>query len=82
MRGASRLPLHTPLIAPSPSMSSASDEEGDASTRFVNRECYVFNPQLRPSMNDKHCSHCRFYLTARCPHIDEFLDDVEDLSPE
>jgi hypothetical protein len=77
VRGASRLPLHMPAAPPREPPSS--EEEGQ---RFVGRECYVFNPQLRPSMNDTHCSHCRFYLTARCPHIDEFLDDVEDLSPE
>ena len=82
MRGSARLPLHTPLIAPPPSARASADDEEDGAHRFVDRECYVFNPQLRPSMNDKHCSHCRFYLTARCPHIDEFLDDVEDLSPE
>lgn len=75
MRGSARLPVHPP---PAP----ARDEEGPETERFVGRECYVFNPQLRPSLNDTHCSHCRFYLTARCPHIDEFLDDVEDLSPE
>lgn len=74
MRGSARLPIHTP---PPPR-----EEEGGGSERFVGRECYVFNPQLRGSLNDTHCSHCRFYLTARCPHIEEFLDDVEDLSPE
>jgi hypothetical protein len=42
----------------------------------------VFNPSLRSNLNDTHCSHCRHYLTARCPHIDEFLDDVEDMMPD
>ena len=77
MKGAPRLPVHLPPETPR----AVASDEGEPD-RFVGRECYVFNPQLRPSMNDTHCSHCRFYLTARCPHIDEFLDDVEDLSPE
>jgi hypothetical protein len=50
--------------------------------RFVNRPCYEFNGALARGMDDTHCRHCRHYLTARCPHIDEFLDDVEDLEPE
>jgi hypothetical protein len=79
VRGTGRFPLHVPA-APAPTVARNEDDpEGD---RFVGRDCYVFNPQLRPSLNDTHCSHCRFYLTARCPHIDEFLDDVEELSPE
>ena len=77
MKGAPRIPVHIPP-EPGPSMDS---EETDGE-RFIGRDCYIFNPQLRPTLNDTHCSHCRFYLTARCPHIDEFLDDVEDLSPE
>jgi hypothetical protein len=56
-----------------------SEEDED---RFVGRPCYAFNPSLRANLDDTRCSHCRFYLTARCPHIDEFLDDVDDLSPE
>ena len=78
MRGAPRLPIHMP---PEPARPAYADESEEPD-RFVGRDCYVFNPQLRPSLNDTHCSHCRFYLTARCAHIDEFLDDVEDLSPE
>ncbi len=77
MRGSSRPTLHAVSALP---RTESSDEESPR--RFFGRECYVFNPQLRPAMNDTHCSHCRFYLTARCPHIEEFLDDVEDLSPE
>jgi hypothetical protein len=50
--------------------------------RFVDRPCYVFNPRLARAFDDKHCTHCRHYLTSRCPHIDEFLEDVEDLAPE
>jgi hypothetical protein len=84
VRSSPRTPVHSPLTprgytAPGP---TEDEEAGDDSERFVNRPCYEFNPQLRGAWNDKHCSHCRHYLTARCPHIDEFLDDVEDLSPE
>ena len=84
MRSTPRTPVHSPLsprgyAAPGP---TEEESEGDEGERFVNRPCYEFNPQLRTAWNDKHCSHCRHYLTARCPHIDEFLDDVEDLSPE
>jgi len=64
-----------PRIAPRPTEES---EEG----RFYDRECYEFNRQLESAWNDRYCEHCRHYLTARCPHIDEFLDDVDDLSPE
>ena len=46
------------------------------------RSCYVFNPLLRRELDDTACTHCRFYLTSRCPHLDEFLEDVEDLSPD
>jgi hypothetical protein len=77
-----RSPVHTPLPSrplPPASPSEGTDEDED---RFTNRPCYEFNRQLLPSWDDKHCSHCRHYLTARCPHIDEFLDDVEDLTPE
>jgi hypothetical protein len=51
-------------------------------SRFFHRPCFVFNPAFPTTLNDTHCSHCRHYLTSRCPHIDEFLDDVEDLGPE
>ena len=68
-------PLHLP--PPPRPVAEESDDE-----RFIHRPCYVFNPALRTTMNDERCSHCRYYLTARCPHIDEFLDDVEDLSPD
>jgi ferredoxin-thioredoxin reductase catalytic subunit len=62
---------------PARELETEEDEE-----RFIGRPCYVFNPAMRPNLNDTRCAHCRFYLTAQCPHIDEFLDDVEDLSPE
>ncbi len=78
MRGTVRIPVHAPALPREPTIVSDSDEE----ERFIGRPCYAFNPSLRPSLDDTRCSHCRYYLTARCPHIDEFLDDVEDLSPD
>ncbi|HTZ61635.1 MAG TPA: hypothetical protein VMC82_03210 [Thermoplasmata archaeon] len=78
MKSTFRAPVHPPV----PSRSFPVEPDEDDADRFVNRPCYEFNHQLLPSWNDKHCAHCRHYLTARCPHIDEFLDDVEDLTPE
>ncbi|HEV2231727.1 MAG TPA: hypothetical protein VGV64_00910 [Thermoplasmata archaeon] len=76
MRVSIRIPAHLPPLRPA---GPPSDEDDP---KFVNRPCYVFNPSLRPEKDDAHCRHCRHYLTSACPHIDEFLDDVEDLSPE
>ncbi len=78
MKGPFRPPAH-PALAPRPG-SHATEESDD--TKFFDRECYEFNRQLEPARNDRYCAHCRHYLTAHCPHIDEFMDDVEDLSPE
>ncbi len=75
MRASVRIPTH--LASPRPTT-----PEEDEESKFVNRPCYVFNPRLPRSQDDAHCRHCRHYLTANCPHIDEFIDDVEDLSPE
>ncbi|MGA8542301.1 MAG: hypothetical protein WB947_01980 [Thermoplasmata archaeon] len=77
-----RTPLHPPFGVRPPFPAETEEKEEDEGDRFTNRPCYEFNRQLLLSWNDKHCSHCRHYLTARCPHIDEFLDDVEDLTPE
>jgi hypothetical protein len=77
VRGSYRLPAHTPSSLP-PNLEEAEESED----RFVNRPCFVFNSALLPAWNDRRCEHCRYYLTARCPHIDEFLDDVDDLTPE
>ena len=74
MRASVRLPTH---FAPSKPPPKEEDE-----SRFVNRPCYTFNRSLARSLDDAHCRHCRHYLTSACPHIDEFIDDVEDLSPE
>ena len=78
MRGTVRIPVHAPPVPRDPLIRAAESDED----RFVGRPCYVFNTSLRSTMDDTRCSHCRYYLTARCPHIDEFLDDVEDLSPD
>lgn len=76
MREPFRVPLHPPggtrLLPPT--------EEPEP--KFFDRSCYEFNRGLAPGLNDKFCTHCRHYLTSRCPSIDEFLEDVDDLSPE
>jgi hypothetical protein len=77
VKGPFRPPAHPQLIG----RPAARPEESEE-TRFFDRECYEFNRLLEPAWNDRYCEHCRHYLTSRCPHIDEFLDDVEDLSPE
>jgi hypothetical protein len=77
VKGTFRLPA-APPAPPRPAAPAEVDEEH----RFFDRPCYEFNRQLEPAWNDRYCEHCRHYLTARCPHIDEFLDDVEDLTPE
>lgn len=71
--------MHHPVPGREPPRDLGGDEDEE---KFIGRPCYVFNPSLRTNLNDTRCGHCRFYLTAQCPHIDEFLDDVEDLSPE
>lgn len=76
MREPFRIPLHPPV---GPRQAPVSEE---AEPKFFDRSCYEFNRSLAPGLNDKYCTHCRHYLTARCPHIDEFLEDVDDLSPE
>jgi hypothetical protein len=85
VKGVTRIPSHRGWerttrgsqfsVSPSPDDISGED-------RFVNRPCYEFNGALARGLDDAHCRHCRHYLTARCPHIDEFLDDVEDLEPD
>lgn len=78
MKGPLRLPArHTPTGREF--RTSAEEDEED---RFIGRPCYAFNHALKSNLDDTRCSHCVHYLTARCPHIDEFLDDVEDLSPD
>lgn len=84
MRGSFQPPAHrvpSPAHSAFPVLESWSDDASSAD-RYTNRPCYEFNPRLATSENDRHCTHCRHYLTPRCPEIDEFLDDVDDLSPE
>lgn len=77
MKGTYRPSLH-PSAVFRPIATPPADEE----PKFHDRPCYEFNRLLGTGANDRFCEHCRHYLTARCPHIDEFLDDVDDLSPE
>lgn len=62
--------------------SSTEEDEEEEEMPRKGRPCYVFNPVLRRNLDDTACEHCRFYLTARCPHLDEFMEDLDDLSPE
>lgn len=41
-------------------------------------ECYIFNPKLLSRYDDGACEHCIKYLTNRCPHIAEFVEDETD----
>lgn len=82
MRPSVRIPVHRPFGGGSAADLTGNASREDAEPSFVDRPCYVFNGSLAAAYDDRHCMHCRFYLTARCPHIDEFLDDVEDLAPE
>jgi hypothetical protein len=81
VRGGFRVPVHRASGA-SVRSDRHEEEDEDDSGQFVNRPCYVFNPSLPMFRDDRRCTHCRFYLTASCPHIDDFIDDVEDLSPD
>lgn len=79
MRGPVRLPAHHGASTHDYRTAAVEEIEED---RFIGRPCYAFNRALRGNLDDTRCSHCLHYLTARCPHIDEFLDDVEDLTPD
>ncbi len=74
MRASIRLPAHYAPVRP------PSEEEDES--KFMGRPCYTFNKSLPRSSDDTRCRHCRLYLTSACPHIDEFIEDVEDLSPD
>jgi hypothetical protein len=85
VKGATRVPSHRGWERTTRGSSfqiAPTREEGPGEDRFFNRPCYEFNGMLARGLDDTHCRHCRHYLTARCPHIDEFLDDVDDLEPE
>lgn len=75
---------HRPIAHRAVGGSSAAGRWGADAERdpFRNRPCYEFHHALGPSADDQRCVHCRHYLTFRCRHLDEFLDDVEDLEPE
>lgn len=40
-------------------------------------ECYEFFTTLQKRFDDGLCEHCRKYLTVKCPHIDEFIEEEE-----
>jgi len=82
VRGPARVPSHRAPTAVRDWRAQVVAEEHDEEDRFIGRPCYAFNHLLRPNLDDTRCQHCAHYLTARCPHIDEFLDDVEDLAPD
>lgn len=78
MRPTAPISVHRPYGGLLEPPATDSEEEG----RFRDRPCYAFNRALPAVADDRYCMHCHHYLTARCPHIDEFLDDVEELGPE
>lgn len=69
---------------PMPSHLTSTDleEEEEEEMPRKGRPCYVFNPILKRNLDDTACEHCRFYLTSRCPHLEEFMEDLEEMSPE
>jgi hypothetical protein len=44
--------------------------------------CYEFNETLDRTQDDWRCVHCRKFLTLQCPHIDEFLEEEEEIEEE
>jgi hypothetical protein len=82
VKGAVRIPTHRGWERGARGAAVVTTVGGEEPDRFANRPCFEFNTLLPSHLDDAHCTHCRFYLTARCPHIDEFLDDVDDLEPE
>jgi len=42
-------------------------------------ECYIFNDKLPKKQDDGKCIHCKYFLTLQCEHIDEFLEEVDEL---
>jgi hypothetical protein len=52
-----------------------------AERKYYDRPCYVFNERLKGQLDDTGCSHCRFYLTTKCPSLGEFLEKMDELEP-
>ncbi|MHB1932047.1 MAG: hypothetical protein ACYCPV_03555 [Thermoplasmata archaeon] len=73
-----RSPARDPTLYGWPGASEGAEPDGG----FVNRPCYAFNHRIPPKLDDRRCDHCRHYLTPRCPHIEEFLDEVDDPTSE
>ncbi len=83
MRPSARISVHRPYVGTlGGPVGGGYESATEGPEKFQDRPCYVFNRSLPGAYDDKHCTHCRHYLTARCPHIDEFIDDVEDMAPE
>lgn len=45
---------------------------------FCGQPCYAFNDALGADLDDSCCEHCKNYLTTQCPHIDFFLEEMEE----
>ena len=58
------------------------DTPDDEVEPFCNRDCYDFNERLDRSKDDKCCVHCNLYLTLACPHLKDFMDDIDGLDPD
>jgi len=56
--------------------------EDDGIEPFCDRECYEFNGKLDRTLDDKCCTHCNLYLTLGCPHLKDFMDDIDGLDPD
>ena len=53
-------------------------EEGDED-EFRFRECYLFNEKIDEELNDERCTHCRKFMTLNCEHIEEFIEDEDEV---
>ena len=62
-----------------PSKKSPHVSEPPEQPPFTGRPCYDFNPRLKSQLDDTSCYHCRHYLTTRCPHLDEFLERIDEM---
>jgi hypothetical protein len=45
-------------------------------------DCYVFNTNLVEELDDGLCEHCMKYLTTDCEHIDEFVEEIDELEEQ